>query len=277
MLPVKEETGQERYWGITLPARQEALFPEFEEEVVEEVVEENGDDDLERTPLRLLNPDQGFEFHSNENCLACFQLLKEEESGPGSRGRNRSSSLTCPVVVKELDVEALGSKSTKGSPSNLRKQIMLQAVLQSSNSIESVSGGSRDNLVVDRVQQRKEILRLISAMSAMVGIKTAEEGLLRIREHTPGLFKDLCLYSEVCQLMTHCAFRLTARQFIQELFMDVSFEALAEEPRKILAKADMTSKQPLDDVSLELVSEAGETTLVSPVPQEKQQNSNQSS
>lgn len=47
--------------------------------------------------------------------------------------------------------------------------------------------------------------------------------LLRIKEKFPYAFDDICLYSEVSHLLSHCMFRLTSRRFIQELFQDVQF------------------------------------------------------
>lgn len=56
----------------------------------------------------------------------------------------------------------------------------------------------------------------------------------RLKQRYPDVFTDLCLYSEVCLLMTKYSFRLSSRRFIQELFMDVNFDALYEEPCIIL-------------------------------------------
>jgi hypothetical protein len=55
---------------------------------------------------------------------------------------------------------------------------------------------------LDRFSHRREIIRLISAMNATVGAKTAEQGLLKLKQQQPDAFDDLCLYSEVCMLLT---------------------------------------------------------------------------
>ena len=41
--------------------------------------------------------------------------------------------------------------------------------------------------------------------------------------------------------MAHFSFRLTSRRFIQELFMDVSFEILEEDARMVLASTATTT------------------------------------
>ena len=78
---------------------------------------------------------------------------------------------------------------------------------------------------------------MISTLNASVGSNKAEDVLLKMKQQAPYIFKDLCFYSEVCQLMAHFSFRLTSRRFIQELFMDVSFEIHEEDARMVLAAA----------------------------------------
>lgn len=53
--------------------------------------------------------------------------------------------------------------------------------------------------------------------------KNKSFSLFRIKEKFPYAFDDICLYSEVSYLLSHCAYRLTSRRFIQELFQDVQF------------------------------------------------------
>ena len=55
-----------------------------------------------------------------------------------------------------------------------------------------------------------------------------------MKQKSPDIFTDLCLYSEVCLLLSEYSFRLFSRRFLQELFMDVDFEELYAEPMKIL-------------------------------------------
>ncbi|MEQ2240120.1 hypothetical protein ILYODFUR_011591 [Ilyodon furcidens] len=93
-----------------------------------------------------------------------------------------------------------------------------------------------DDGPASRVLLRKEILRLIINLSSSVGTKGNETGLLTIKEKFPYAFDDICLYSEVSHLLSHCMFRLTSRRFIQELFQDVQFMPMYEEAEAILTK-----------------------------------------
>ena len=87
----------------------------------------------------------------------------------------------------------------------------------------------------NRLEQWKEALKIISTLNDTVGASKTEDTLLKMKQNSPVIFKDLCFYSEVCQLMCHFSFRLASRRFLQELFMDVNFEILAEDARSLLA------------------------------------------
>lgn len=52
---------------------------------------------------------------------------------------------------------------------------------------------------------------------------SALTGLLTLKQRWPEGFKDVCLYSEICLVLASYNYRLTARRFIQELFMDLVF------------------------------------------------------
>ncbi|KAM6965452.1 rapamycin-insensitive companion of mTOR-like [Aplochiton taeniatus] len=85
-----------------------------------------------------------------------------------------------------------------------------------------------------RIVLRKEVLRLVINLSSSVGTKGHETGLLTIKEKFPYAFDDICLYSEVSNLLANCMFRLASRRFIQELFQDVHFVPMYEEAQAIL-------------------------------------------
>lgn len=55
-----------------------------------------------------------------------------------------------------------------------------------------------------------------------------------MRQKYPDVFNDLCLYSEACLLLESHFYRLSARRFVQELFLSLTFEELYEEPAVLL-------------------------------------------
>ena len=60
----------------------------------------------------------------------------------------------------------------------------------------------------------------------------------RLKQKHPQIFTDLCLYSEVCLLLSEYSFRLFSRRFLQELFMDIDYSELYVEPYRILGISD---------------------------------------
>jgi hypothetical protein len=42
------------------------------------------------------------------------------------------------------------------------------------------------------------------------------------------VFQDVCLYSEVSHRLGSATYRLTARRFLQELFLDLQFETVSD-------------------------------------------------
>ncbi|GAB1299224.1 Rapamycin-insensitive companion of mTOR [Apodemus speciosus] len=92
-----------------------------------------------------------------------------------------------------------------------------------------------DDTPMCRILLRKEVLRLVINLSSSVSTKCHETGLLTIKEKYPQTFDDICLYSEVSHLLSHCTFRLPCRRFIQELFQDVQFLQMHEEAEAVLA------------------------------------------
>jgi rapamycin-insensitive companion of mTOR len=49
----------------------------------------------------------------------------------------------------------------------------------------------------------------------------------RLKQQYPLVFQDVCLYSEVSHRMGSATYRLSARRFLQELFLDLQFDAVS--------------------------------------------------
>uniref|UniRef100_A0A0K2V7N4 Rapamycininsensitive companion of mTORlike [Saccoglossus kowalevskii] n=1 Tax=Lepeophtheirus salmonis TaxID=72036 RepID=A0A0K2V7N4_LEPSM len=253
--PVELVGGQEpQYRGIAVPSQITALFP-F---IVEQDSSDVGDHFPTSVTLSSIstrdssNAFFGLELHTPYNCLSCYRLTYPCKSQ--SRSRSRTSSLTNPASER-VSTES-STVSTGGSPSNLRKIVVTKGVIvDSTDSIisamssdqETATGKMRDNSVLGKVFQRKEVLKLIDSMMHF-STKTHEQGLLKMKQKFPNLFNDLCLYSEVSLLLSKYAYRLTSRRFIQELFIDLHYDDLYEEPAKILKIEDLENvREMMDD------------------------------
>ena len=68
----------------------------------------------------------------------------------------------------------------------------------------------------------------VTALNPIMQTKQAEAALVRLQRRWPDLFTDLCLYSDVCTVLSVFSFRFPARKFIQELFLEVNFEKVTQ-------------------------------------------------
>lgn len=60
--------------------------------------------------------------------------------------------------------------------------------------------------------------------------------LLSLKQKHPEVFRSPCVYSDVCALLARDTYMLCARRFLQELFLDTSYDCFASEPDAILAR-----------------------------------------
>ncbi|KAL3976098.1 actin, alpha skeletal muscle [Sarotherodon galilaeus] len=205
---------------------------------ISELIVHRGD-----TPNHMVGSEEtGLQVHTEENCLYCVGAIV-------------LGYPTQPLINSTHSRTDFVDFPSWGGQSGHRLEVMPQSKFSgvSGCSDAAVSQGSISgtptpgDIVIggkaisedgpaSRVLLRKEVLRLIINLSSSVGTKGHETGLLTIKEKFSYAFDDICLYSEVSHLLSHCAFRLTSRRFIQELFQDVQFMPMFEEAEAILTK-----------------------------------------
>merc|ERR1719188_1102522 len=93
--------------------------------------------------------------------------------------------------------------------------------------------GSPGMLLGSGQSPRSESGRLLAA-AASAASDSFTARLLKLKQRFPSAFQDLCLYSEVCLMLASHSYRLSVRRFVQELFLDLNYNELHEEPRKLL-------------------------------------------
>ncbi|CAH2296451.1 rapamycin-insensitive companion of mTOR [Pelobates cultripes] len=195
--------------------------------------------------------DTGLQEHTDDNCLYCvgLQILGYNHSNQ----LNEFGRLDFPdipysdwcahTIPNHLEVV---SNTSKFSGISGCSDAASQGSTSSTKSTDLVLGGKSipEDTPMCRILLRKEVIRLVINLSSSVGTKGHETGLLTIKEKFPQAFDDICLYSEVSHLLSHCTFRLPSRRFIQELFQDVQFQLMHEEAEALLA---VPPKQPIID------------------------------
>ena len=76
----------------------------------------------------------------------------------------------------------------------------------------------------DRKEAITEAINLISNLNNPPRqSKAAETMLLRLQRRWPDIFTDVCLYSDVCLLMSQFQFRASSRRIIQEIFSEINY------------------------------------------------------
>ncbi|XP_014226936.1 rapamycin-insensitive companion of mTOR [Trichogramma pretiosum] len=92
-------------------------------------------------------------------------------------------------------------------------------------------------------KNRRDVLKHAQRLSNPVYYRQSRQYLLRLRQQYPEVFQDACVYSEVAARLANNTYRLQARRFLQELFLDSSFPLLYEEPLTILKSVVDASEQ----------------------------------
>ncbi|KAG7212743.1 hypothetical protein KM043_013008 [Ampulex compressa] len=84
------------------------------------------------------------------------------------------------------------------------------------------------------IKLQREILRHVQRLANPVWYRHSRQVLLRLRQCYPEKFQDTCLFSDVAARLASGTYRMPARRFLQELFLDSPFDALYIEPNSIL-------------------------------------------
>ncbi|CAD6237301.1 GSCOCG00002240001-RA-CDS [Cotesia congregata] len=99
---------------------------------------------------------------------------------------------------------------------------------------------------------KKDILRHSQRLSNPVWHRNSRQTLLRLRQRYPEKFKDTCLFFEMAARLSSGTYRLQARRYLQELFLDAPFDVLYKEPRELLQVSVGTEENPVQTPAVEL-------------------------
>ncbi|KAL5015873.1 hypothetical protein ScPMuIL_005462 [Solemya velum] len=253
----KTHTGECEFVGLALPVDIYMLFEVHEGEDKrshsESCVSEKSDSLFESSLIHSGSrtasmSGENVKEHDTSICLVC------------GRGLQSDTKITISVTefsdaIPDIDAESevlkrtsLGPDEDELLPGGLtegRGQVSQgesftePSSVTSSTSTDSSTKKLNEDSVHGRKMIRREVLRLVINLSSSIGVKGAESGLLSLRQKFSRVFQDLCFYSEVCNLLTTCSFRLTARRFIQELFNELNTEKLQEQAKLVLGVKDL--------------------------------------
>jgi len=96
-----------------------------------------------------------------------------------------------------------------------------------------------------------DILKHIERLGNPILMKMSKQALLQYKQKSPHLFQNICLYSEMCAMISENAYRLNPRRLLQELFIDTNFESLRKTPEHILSQVKSVNLEESDHLNVE--------------------------
>lgn len=78
------------------------------------------------------------------------------------------------------------------------------------------------------------ILLHVQRMANPVWSKQSRMALFKLKQAHQHVFQDICVYSEVCKALGRNTYRLNARRFLQELFLDLDYQIFYAEALEII-------------------------------------------
>ncbi|XP_003700779.2 rapamycin-insensitive companion of Tor isoform X1 [Megachile rotundata] len=97
---------------------------------------------------------------------------------------------------------------------------------------------SKDSLSEQDAKLQRKILRHAQRLANPIWYRHSRQTLLRLRQLHSEKFQDTCLFSDVAARLGSGTYRMPARRFLQELFLDSTFDALYVEAANVLKVHD---------------------------------------
>lgn len=201
------------YIGICLPLNLMDLFPkgDTEEATLEGYAGETSFmmDTSTTTDLKLHTSPDNHSFTSNK--------------GEASTAPWRHNPNNCLACVR----------TRPPSTHELREAFF--ADFESREEIASEVCSSLESIMCERAPQ-VDVLHHVECMANPIYHKQSRAALLSLKQRCPEIFRSMCIYSEVCALLSSGTYMMCARRFIQELFLDSPPECFLNEPTAVLAR-----------------------------------------
>ncbi|CAF3250618.1 unnamed protein product [Rotaria socialis] len=92
---------------------------------------------------------------------------------------------------------------------------------------------SHENPHISMQADFDDVKSLASRLIAAIHTDEVEKKLLSWKESRPRIFDNVCLYSEICYILTLSSVRVSAQRFLHDLFSDCQFEKLRKRRRQV--------------------------------------------
>ncbi|XP_028898249.2 rapamycin-insensitive companion of mTOR isoform X2 [Zeugodacus cucurbitae] len=138
-----------------------------------------------------------------------------------------------PPAAQQLPSIQQQSSKSQAPQQNAQSTSTIQLSDISFNSPESILS---EESMPDRLTAN--ILFNVQRLANPVSARLTKKALLELKQKHPAAFQDICLYAEVCKTLGRSSYRMNARRFLQELFLDLNFDSFYAEPSDILLKKE---------------------------------------
>ncbi|KAH0550515.1 rapamycin-insensitive companion of mTOR [Cotesia glomerata] len=162
----------------------------------------------------------------------------------------RSHSVNVPDNGSSKLINSSFSNSTEENSSEYNIDEEHREICLACYQLETDNNETTNNEADDKI--KKDILRHSQRLSNPVWHRNSRQTLLRLRQRYPEKFKDTCLFFEMAARLSSGTYRLQARRYLQELFLDAPFDVLYKEPRELLQLLVGTEENPVQTPAVEL-------------------------
>lgn len=189
--------------------------------------------------------------HNRNFCLLCCRsaLSTSVPSTKDYRLNNisRGGSVIGTTLGADMsEVDGVCNLTTTTITPHRRRDVKSNTTMIPATS--DISFNSPESFLSDDSSNEKiqsTILRHVQRMANPVWSKQSKMALFKMKQkHFPS-FQDICLYSEVCKALSRNTYRLSARRFLQELFLDVDYSTFYNDALDII-----NNKEDLTDLSV---------------------------
>ncbi|UJR13273.1 hypothetical protein I4U23_000293 [Adineta vaga] len=162
-----------------------------------------------------------------------------------SRGNTNADQVRTRSATNASNSSGEFAPVTSPPPSNLLPDQPIPATLTLSPNTSSTSSSSSINICMmcsglshedPKISMQKDFILIKSLSSRLIVSIHADEiekRLLSLKESNPHVFDNICLYSEVCYILSLSNVRIAAQRFLHDLFSDCQFQKLRKRRRQV--------------------------------------------
>ncbi|XP_017025481.1 rapamycin-insensitive companion of mTOR [Drosophila kikkawai] len=186
--------------------------------------------------------------HARSQCLHCARYPRQQrhpDQNNGSAGGGGASLAPCELYNNNNNNSTAMKRD--GSSVPVPGAAGLATTLGADISFHSPESMLSEDNALDRLTA--SILYNVQRLANPVSAKQSKMALLELKQKHPHAFQDICLYSESCKTLGRSSYRMSARRFLQELFLDLNFDSFYVEPQLIIGARKMNVEDKAEAVA----------------------------